>query len=167
MNADISREKKHFFICHTVIMAPRTWASTEQQLWLESNMAVYLEHKASCTLNQFWPEMYRRWFLKFVEVHDIEGGLTAEQVAALKKTHLVSYFFGTAATCCAHIVGLADSALVSLSRGAAGIGTGKMRRKRRMFGRIDGPIFCFNNIPKEEVVKILMKKLPLCLLTPI
>jgi hypothetical protein len=48
-------------------MAPRTWASAQQQTWLLARLAEFIKRQAEGKLHLFWAPMHEAWFKVFPE----------------------------------------------------------------------------------------------------
>ncbi|KAJ6452848.1 hypothetical protein C8R45DRAFT_1193548 [Mycena sanguinolenta] len=48
-------------------MAPPSWATPEQTVFLESWLPIFIQRQAETKLPQFWPALQEAWFKKFPE----------------------------------------------------------------------------------------------------
>jgi hypothetical protein len=63
-------------------MAPRSWASPAQLVFLKSKLPQFLERQAEGKLHLFWPALHGAWFSAFPE----EGHLDFPTVDAAGET---------------------------------------------------------------------------------
>ncbi|KAF8162254.1 hypothetical protein K438DRAFT_1775960 [Mycena galopus ATCC 62051] len=60
-------------------MAPKPWATAEQELWLLNWMPDFIKRQAEGKLHLFWPPMQEGWFQRYPEEKDLKLPLPTDQ----------------------------------------------------------------------------------------
>jgi hypothetical protein len=69
-------------------MAPQSWATPDQQAFLNTQVSDYLTAQKAKSLPRFWARLYEDWFQKFPELPQVMPGKAADALSDSEKVLL-------------------------------------------------------------------------------